>query len=401
MPVFCIHRLTLLRLPLLILTLLLTLIPAHPGRAQGDFSLRFYGAGRDGVDRVVIPLDAPPRPVDVGDDFTIEFWLKALPGENAAPPCTPGGDTWINGNIVFDRDVYFAGDYGDYGISLAGGRLAFGVNNGAEGTTLCGRAEVTDGRWHHLAVTRSAANGALAIFVDGRLDASGDGPTGDVSYRNGRATPYPADPFLVIGAEKHDAGPEYPSFRGWIDEVRISRVVRYRDAFTLPSAPFTPDPDTVALYHFDEGAGTVVYDTSGAPGGPSNGFLRVGGSPPGPEWSNDTPWRIAAEPTTAPTLLPASTALPMPSPGVLAVAETGTPVLVEAASPNALAPSVAPVITAVPATQDMPTAAPVIPSPVAAPYVSAGPPLWLAGVAAIGLLLAGIGLALMLRQNKQ
>lgn len=402
MPVFCIHRLTLLRLPLLILTLLLTLIPAHPGRTQGDFSLRFYGAGRDGADRVVIPLDAPPRPVDVGDDFTIEFWLKALPGENAAAPCIPGGDNWINGNIVIDRDVYFAGDYGDYGIFLAGGRVAFGVNNGAEGTTLCGRADVTDGRWHHLAVTRSAADGVLAIFVDGRLDASSDGPTGDVSYRDGRTTQYPADPFLVIGAEKHDAGPEYPSFRGWIDEVRISRVVRYREPFTPPTAPFPPDPDTVALYHFDEGTGATVYDTSGAPGGPSNGFLRVGGSPPGPAWSNETPWRMLAESTTATISPPAPIApLPTPQPSLDSVAatETSTPDLAATPPPTASVPPGASMIPT--SLHEAPTVAPVSPSPVAPPPASSNPPFWLPGIAAAGLLLAVAGLVLMLRRRKE
>jgi hypothetical protein len=394
----------LLHLPLLIPALLLALLPAHPGRAQGDFSLRFYGTGRDGVDRVVIPLDAPPRPVDVGGDFTIEFWLKALPGENAAAPCTPGGDNWINGNIVFDRDVYFAGDYGDYGISLAGGRVAFGINNGAEGTTLCGGTDVTDGRWHHLAVTRSAADGALAIFVDGRLDARGNGPTGDVSYRDGRATQYPADPYLVIGAEKHDAGPEYPSFRGWIDEVRISRVVRYRDTFTSPAAPFIPDLDTVALYHFDEGAGAVVYDASGAPGGPSNGVVRIGGSPPGPEWSNDTPWQRPVEPAPTPTAPPAQTAPspdPLPSPNIVAPAETSAPAPAETSPPDAPALPATPVMTAVPATQELPTVVAVVPSPVAAPPTSADPPFWLVGVVAAGLLLAGVGLVLMLRQKKE
>ncbi|MCS6938596.1 MAG: LamG domain-containing protein [Roseiflexus sp.] len=403
MPLFRPHMLTLLRVSLFTLALLILLMPAHPGRAQGDFSLRFYGTGRNGVDRVVIPLDAPPRPVDVGGDFTIEFWIKALPGENAAAPCTPGGDNWINGNIVFDRDVYFAGDYGDYGISLAGGRAAFGVNNGAEGTTLCGRADVTDGRWHHLAVTRSAADGTLAIFVDGRLDARGDGPTGDVSYRDGRATQYPADPFLVIGAEKHDAGPEYPSFRGWIDEVRISRIVRYRDLFAQPVAPFIPDADTVALYHFDEGAGTAVSDASGAPGGPSNGFLRVGGSPPGPEWSNDIPWIRPMAPTAASPSIPTQTAPPplKPSPNVNAATETSTPTSGESAPPTLQPLSDTPAATATPATREAPTAAAVVPSPVAGPPASADPPFWLLGVAVAGLLLAGIGLALMVRRKKE
>ena len=88
----------------------------------------------------------------------------------------------------------------------------------------------------------------------------------------------------MIGAEKHDAGPLYPSYSGWIDEVRISTVVRYTGPFTPPSAPFVTDADTAALYHFDEGAGDVINDTSGAAGGPSNGQRMFGGNPPGPEW---------------------------------------------------------------------------------------------------------------------
>ena len=83
----------LLRLALPILALLLALIPVHLGRAQGDFSLRFYGTGRDGVDRVMIPLDAPPRPVDVGGDFTIEFWLKAIPAIMRRQPALPARTT--------------------------------------------------------------------------------------------------------------------------------------------------------------------------------------------------------------------------------------------------------------------------------------------------------------------
>ena len=31
----------------------------------------------------------------------------------------------------------------------------------------------------------------------------------------------PFGPYLVLGAEKHDAGPSYPSFFGFLDELRI------------------------------------------------------------------------------------------------------------------------------------------------------------------------------------
>jgi hypothetical protein len=393
----------LLRLALPILALLLALIPVHLGRAQGEFSLRFYGTGRDGVDRVMIPLDAPPRPVDVGGDFTIEFWLKALPGDNAAPACSPGEDNWIYGNVVIDRDVYFAGDYGDYGISLADGRIVFGVNNGSEGTTLCGQTNVTDGRWHHIALTRSASSGSLAIFIDGRLDARGEGPTGDVSYRDGRATQYPADPFLVIGAEKHDAGPEYPSFRGWLDEVRMSRIIRYRGAFTPPTAPFTPDADTVALYHFNEGAGATVRDSSGAPGGPSDGALRVGGSPAGPAWSEDTPWISSSASPTSPTSLPSQSTpalSPQPSLTTIIAVVTNVPLPTDTPAlptpPTSAASPPTPISLPSPA---LPTAGAVAPSPTpgAAP-APPNPPYWLLIIAVAGLALAGVGMALMRRR---
>lgn len=94
----------------------------------------------------------------------------------------------------------------------------------------------------------------------------------------------------MIGAEKHDAGPEYPPYAGYLDEVRVSRVIRYMASFTPPVSPFSPDANTAALYHFDEGQGELAADSSGAPGGPSDGLLEVGGSPEGPAWSSETPF---------------------------------------------------------------------------------------------------------------
>ncbi len=263
--------------------------------ASGNYSLRFFGNGVNDIDRVKIQID-PHVPADVGaTDFTLEFWMKANPGENSsnAVACNTN-DGWITGNIMFDRDIWGPGDYGDFGVSLTGGKIAFGVSYGSSGNTICGSIVVTDGQWHHIAVTRRLSDGQLCIFVDGQQDTCGPGNVGanrDVSYRDGRSTSFPnSDPFLVIGAEKHDAGPSYPSYRGWIDEVRLSNTLRYTGNFTRPSAPFTPDGFTVALYHFDEGSGDTINDSSGAAGGPSHGVRKYGGTPPGPEWSTDTPF---------------------------------------------------------------------------------------------------------------
>ncbi len=276
---------------------------AEGGGSPSGYSLRFYGNGVGDIDRVKIPIDAPPPdaspgpPADVGaEDFTLEFWMLSLPSDNLAGAVTCGDNlAWINGNIIFDRDRY--NQDRKFGVSLAGGHLVFGVSGDGTGDhTICGAADVTDGAWHHVAVQRRRADGRMWLFVDGVLEREEDGPDGDVSYPDdgvpgdfcgGPCTN--SDPFLVIAAEKHDAGPAYPSFAGFIDEVRLSRALRYTVDFPRPVAPFSPDAETVALYHFDD-PGLVATDSSGAPGGPSHGSLEVGGNPEGPQWDPMNPF---------------------------------------------------------------------------------------------------------------
>jgi len=319
---------------------------------EAEYSLRFYGNGTSGIDRVSIALDGPARPIDVGGtDFTIEWWMKALEGENSSPTCTPGGDNWRSGNILIDRDVYGSGDLGDYGVSLFGGRIAFGVNNGTIGETLCGASALDDGAWHHVAVTRRAADGLMQVYIDGRLDAQGDGPDGDLRYRDGRTTTYLDDPFLVIGAEKHDLDPAAnPSFRGWLDEIRISGALRYTAPFTRPSAPFARDGNTLGLWHLNEGAGDLIRDVSGAPAGPSNALRHYGGSPAGPEWSTDTPW---GAPPPPPTRTPTPTFTATPTPTI-----TPTPTATSTA-PHPAPPTHTPTSTATPTVTPTPTPTPI------------------------------------------
>jgi hypothetical protein len=160
--------------------------------------------------------------------------------------------------------------------------------------TICGNTDVLDGQWHHVAVQRRLVDGQMSIYVDGKEDATGNGPGGDVSYPddgvpgnfcNGPCVD--SDPFLVIGAEKHDAGSDYPSYSGWLDELRLSTVLRYTEDFRRPMLPFEPDAETAALYHFDEISGDTIVDSSDVDssevtGGPSHGLRSFGGDPAGP-----------------------------------------------------------------------------------------------------------------------
>jgi hypothetical protein len=277
-------------------------LPPRP--LPASFSLRFFGNGVNDIDRVKIRIDDPTLaadpgpPVDVGaEDFTIELWLRGLVADNQAGAIGCGANyNWIFGNIVLDRDRYNQGRA--FGISLGEGRVVFGVQNAlGEARTICGSQDVLDGAWHHVAVQRRRSDGRLWLFVDGQLEEESDGPNGDISYPDdGIPGPHcggpcdQSDPFIVLGAEKHDAGPSYPSFNGWLDELRLSSSLRYTAPFVRPGAPFAPDITTVGLYHFDEGTGNAVGDSSGATGGPSDGVRRFGGTPQGPLWSLQTPF---------------------------------------------------------------------------------------------------------------
>ncbi|RRR65662.1 MAG: LamG domain-containing protein, partial [Candidatus Viridilinea halotolerans] len=202
--------------------------------ANSGSALRLFGSSSNDRDRIKIPLGTissgqltSSYPVNVATDFTIEFWMRADATNNAADPCDSGSGNvgWYYGNILVDRDIFGEND-GDYGIALRGGRIIFGVNNGNRETNLCGNIHVTTGQWHHIAVTRNASSGLMRIFVDGQLDRQADGPTGSIAYPVGRNSAYANDPYLVLGAEKHD----YPGslyYNGLFDDLRISNVVRY------------------------------------------------------------------------------------------------------------------------------------------------------------------------------
>jgi hypothetical protein len=118
------------------------------------------------------------------------------------------------------------------------------------------------------------------------LQASGVGPPGDISYPAGSETDAFNDTYISIGGWKEASrADEHPFFRGWLDELRFSSGLRYpiNGGFAPPSAAFAPDSRTMALFHFNEGAGDIIVDSAGTASTASAARL-FGGSTPGPEW---------------------------------------------------------------------------------------------------------------------
>ena len=273
-----------------------------------NFALRFFGNQLGEVDVLRVRVDdpattSPGPPVDVGAaDFTLEWWMQAgAANDGAAAACGPG-QGWLTGARLFDRDR--AGQSQKYGVSLSNGVVAFGVaGDGGSAYTLCGQTTVSDGAWHHVAVARRRSDGALWVWVDGRLDAAAFGPPGDISDpdagqpaalcgRGGHESCGGSDPYLFIGGAKRPDGLPHPSYAGLLDDVRFSTGLRYRASFR-PAAPLAADSHTAALYNFDDAGWTgpcssLVADASLPAGGPSGGLCRYGGSPKGPLWVAST-----------------------------------------------------------------------------------------------------------------
>jgi hypothetical protein len=264
-----------------------------PAQAS-QFALRFFGTGTSQQDRVRIAVDddlpgsGGNTPLDVGrGSFTIEFWLRGRLQDNGSS--SSGGDReftdnrWISGNIVVDRDIW-GGSNRDFGISIAGGFVRFGTGPGdgaAESErTLEGNAPVLDDRWHHIACVRDAASGERSVWVDGALDfaSTSGGSRADLSYPDdgvpNQNTPW--GPFLVLAAEKHDAGPAFPSFAGFLDEVRVWNVARSAAEIAASWSVVLPagTPGLVGSYRFEEGAGTALLDGSGT-GSPAGELIAA------------------------------------------------------------------------------------------------------------------------------
>ncbi len=155
----------------------------------------------------------------LGASFTISCWIKTAQTFQQV-------DLTYDGTGIIWSDVGGpANDFVFGGTRSAGGvnRLSFYVGSGD--TTINGNQEISTGQWTHLAVTRDATSGAVKLYVNGVLDASGTAGTAVLN----------ANPNINIGGNTLDG--RY--FNGAIDDVRFyTRVLTPGEIATLlPSTP--------------------------------------------------------------------------------------------------------------------------------------------------------------------
>ncbi|HLX13141.1 MAG TPA: LamG-like jellyroll fold domain-containing protein, partial [Bacteroidota bacterium] len=217
-------------------------------------------------------------PTTTTGDVTLEAWVFWQgPNEPGIPPSahdkshtgTPAGTPAPSAQTILINGNTGANGYGIF-YALSGTTyyltaLIGGVAIPGTGITL------DNGSWDHVVVESRSGN--WWVYKNGVGDSLG------------AFTPITPSGALYIGANQSALQPFY----GWIDEVRISNVARYNENFTPQVWPFTPDAQTAALYHFDEGSGQEIAEASG------NGFTAQNGSTSGVD-VNDISWATGLAP---------------------------------------------------------------------------------------------------------
>jgi hypothetical protein len=108
------------------------------------------------------------RPVE--DNFTLSAWFKTSSNGGILPD-------WWTGMGIIDAEV--AGSTNDYGITMAQGRLMFGMGNPE--LTLTSPRAYNDNKWHQVVCTRVRSTGVIVMYVDGIQVATMTGNTNSLT----------------------------------------------------------------------------------------------------------------------------------------------------------------------------------------------------------------------------
>lgn len=159
----------------------------------------------------------------LGDNFTICAWIKTA--------SFGGGQHWTSAPIVDSESGGWALDFG-FGINDQGtlifGNGGYDSNQGGYDSWVNGTTVVNNSQWHHACASRDNTNGAIKLFVDGALDATGTTGTGILT----------SNPNIKIGNGSDGNQP----FVGLIDDLRLYTSVLTAEEIASIAHPPVPDP---------------------------------------------------------------------------------------------------------------------------------------------------------------
>jgi hypothetical protein len=199
-------------------------------RNPGDYALKFIGPGSEVIVPTLVRDDTGP--------ITVEMQLQ-MRDSRGVVICI-GGDAMCLIQPVYDQ---------------GGATLMARERSSVAMVSVIAPNFVPDNSWHHVAFV-SGQNDA-ALFIDGHQVARRE------KHVFAKASPLKTGyRGTVIGSQHLQGMTGRSGIECSIYELRISKSVRYVKDF-VPGKRFSPDKDTIALYHCDEGAGDILVDSSG------------------------------------------------------------------------------------------------------------------------------------------
>ena len=240
-----------------VLALILSVCASTRAGNAAQMALKLDGVDADSF---FAAPNSPSLAKDIGSNLTVEAWVN--PAVNLADDTNHPTNEYI---IVNKEDAYEIAVRNDDAATPGSFQVALRPADASDGTAGSwgwndSGVMIPVNKWTHVAATwdglviRTFVNGKFAMKFDwagpdGNKGTVADGSSGT---SEGLAT-------LKVG-RRGRGGDQHSIFKGLIDEVRISKVLRYTEAgFDVPAREFTPDADTVALYHFNE-ANTAAAD---------------------------------------------------------------------------------------------------------------------------------------------
>ncbi len=145
------------------------------------------------------------------------------------------------------------------GASNNGVGISFRLWSSSSSVSINEFRDVTMNAWNHVAVMFDATTKDMTLAINGNIGSAGTYSRSDF-YTDGDQD------FAVGGVSMSSSS----TFNGYIDEVRVSNVVRYTVDFT-PALTLSSDAQTMCLYHFDEPVGSTSFSDSS-----SNGYTLTG-----------------------------------------------------------------------------------------------------------------------------
>ena len=240
----------------------------YGGRTWGTDSFQIHNVSNVGSRSLWFPGITSSNFVELGgvaDDLKFHIGNKTWEVWVYPVAWTAGAATGESSSNIMGNSGYDGWGYNNFGFNNAG-KLTFGyaINN-TFSTFQTVQESGTSGvlnQWQHIALVQNA--GTIKLYHNGVEKASATvASTPTYDFGNARG-------FCI--------GVNFTSFRGYLDDLRISKTARYTAGFTPPATAHVNDADTVVLYHWDNAA--VINAAGGFPSGWDDGGAYAPGTTP-------------------------------------------------------------------------------------------------------------------------